>query len=1110
MKYLVQILLRFVFVCLNFICFVVQSQNIEWQSAGEIPSHHSGGGRSFGVAALNGKIYLAGGYCGSHCELNVLDEYDPKNKLWASKSAMQSKRYKPTLVSHKGKLYAIGGYGPSLLKTAERFSPELNQWEYCASMLQDRYAFEAVSLNGKIYVMGGQTYGDLPLSSVEEYDSELNTWVLKTSMPIERVSFASIVNDEKIYVFGGRKNDDLINDVYSFDPIKNKWEYVTKIPRSRQTLAAVAFGGKIWLIGGNPSSTVNLMIDEYFPEKNEWRSIASNGLSRIECYSVIVDDFLYVFGGYDQFSIQKTRLPNYVAIIDNPKSLTLDLCSNQILSVSAANATSFQWYKDNALLLGETNSLININGAKPNIVGDYYAVAINSTSKATSSVAQVVVNAKMGITNGLVAYYPFSGNANDESGNNKNGIVNGPVLVADRFGKPLSAYRFQGTGGNIFVDQPTKFWANGSFTFSCWFSVQSGGLYQPRLICNGTLDVGLTDVSGSPNTFFAGWGFDGVFPDQKLVSGKYYHLVGSYDGNVANLYLNGEKIGSKTAKWILQTTSLPLSFGKNPHTGTDWFCGDLDDIRIYNRALSECEIKALNQFESPNQIVNRAPTLNALADVKLLQNAPSQTVNLSGIGSGAVDEVQVLTVTATSDNPGLIPHPAVTYTSPNAVGSLSYQLVAGVTGKATITVTVKDDGGVLNGGQDTFSRQFTVTVAPATPCSDLNLTNGLVAYYPFNGNARDESGSSEPPNAAEPSNHIFDGNLTFTDINGTLAFGSSWMEKPSWAVPDNELEFTFSFWFNQTNYPAAGVFSWNIDNSSGGRGFGPEGFRIYSLRDQINDAIAVNKIRFGVGNEWRINKLLPNQEWSWIETDLSDQQQGWHHIVAAYSAKGVQTLYVDGVLVGRMVGVKLSRIDNADGNNLYLSGRGGVQISEVRYYSKALTDCEVTALHELETKEQINRAPTLNALADVNLLQNAQSQTVSLSGISSGAVDEVQGLTVTANSDNPALIADPSVTYTSPNATGTLIYKSVAGVTGKATITVTVRDDGGVLNGGQDTFRRQFTVTVSPLNRAPTLNALAQVPQLSRVILRFCWDLSGSGGGFLHYIFDESRALRQT
>ncbi|MEY4529120.1 MAG: Hemolysin, plasmid, partial [Nitrospirota bacterium] len=581
-----------------------------------------------------------------------------------------------------------------------------------------------------------------------------------------------------------------------------------------------------------------------------------------------------------------------------------------------------------------------------------------------------------------------------------------------------------------------------------------------------------------------------------------YQNTGS--GSLLSIYRNGDLIKYGDVSRNSVDPSVHFLIGRISNYLNSAFEGVLDDVRIYSSALSEREIKSLFQIESTEPI-NRAPTLDPLADVKLVQNPPSQTVNLSGIGSGAVDEVQGLTVTATSDNPALIANPKVTYTSPNATGTLTYQPVVGATGKATITVTVKDDGGVRNGGQDTFSRQFAVMVLPNNPCLDLDLTNGLVAYYPFNGNASDESGSSEPPNAAEPSNHKFDGNLTFTDINGTVAFDSSWLEKPSWAVPDDQLEFTFSFWFNQTNYPAAGNFSWQIDNSSFGRGFGPEGFRIYSLRNQINDVLTVNKIRFGVGNEWQINNLQPNQGWSWIETEISDQQEGWHHIVATYSAKGVQTLYVDGVVIGRLAGVKLSRIDNPDGNNLSLGGRNGVQISEVRYYSKALTDCEVNELHKLETKQQINRAPTLNALADVKLLQNSPSQTVNLSGIGSGAVDEVQVLTVIATSDNPALISNPMMTYTSPNATGTLTYQPVVGATGKATITVTVKDDGGVLNGGQDTFSRQFTVTVSPINRAPTLNALAEMKLLQNAPSQTV-NLSGIGSGAV----DEVQGLAVT
>ncbi len=74
--------------------------------------------------------------------------------------------------------------------------------------------------------------------------------------------------------------------------------------------------------------------------------------------------------------------------------------------------------------------------------------------------------------------------------------------------------------------------------------------------------------------------------------------------------------------------------------------------------------------------VNQPPTLNALANVTINENAGLQTVNLSGITSGATNEIQTLTVTASSSNPGLIPTPTVTYTSPNTTGSIAFTPVA--------------------------------------------------------------------------------------------------------------------------------------------------------------------------------------------------------------------------------------------------------------------------------------------------------------------------------------------------------------------------------------------------------------------------------------------------
>jgi hypothetical protein len=123
-------------------------------------------------------------------------------------------------------------------------------------------------------------------------------------------------------------------------------------------------------------------------------------------------------------------------------------------------------------------------------------------------------------------------------------------------------------------------------------------------------------------------------------------------------------------------------------------------------------------------IPNRPPTLNPLVNIAIDENSGPQTINLTGISSGATNETQTLTVTASSSNPGLIPNPTVNYTSPNATGTLSLTPAASAFGSATITVTV-NDGATTN---NTVSRSFTVTVRQVNqPPTISTLPNQLVA-----------------------------------------------------------------------------------------------------------------------------------------------------------------------------------------------------------------------------------------------------------------------------------------------------------------------------------------------------------------------------------------------
>jgi hypothetical protein len=107
--------------------------------------------------------------------------------------------------------------------------------------------------------------------------------------------------------------------------------------------------------------------------------------------------------------------------------------------------------------------------------------------------------------------------------------------------------------------------------------------------------------------------------------------------------------------------------------------------------------------------VNDAPTLDAVGNLIINEGAPLQTINLTGISAGG-GESQTLTITATSNNTGVVLNPTVKYISPNATGSLNFTPAADQSGSALITVTVDDGGGTANGGVQTVVRTFTVTV----------------------------------------------------------------------------------------------------------------------------------------------------------------------------------------------------------------------------------------------------------------------------------------------------------------------------------------------------------------------------------------------------------------
>jgi hypothetical protein len=197
--------------------------------------------------------------------------------------------------------------------------------------------------------------------------------------------------------------------------------------------------------------------------------------------------------------------------------------------------------------------------------------------------------------------------------------------------------------------------------------------------------------------------------------------------------------------------------------------------------------------------VNDQPTLNPINNVTIDEDAATQTINLSGISAGGA-ETQILGITATSNNPSLIPSPlAVTYTSANANGSISFTPVADQNGFATITVTLKDDGGTANGGVDTVVRTFVIQVNPVNdapvnhvPGPQTVIENSTLVFA---------SGNNNPISISDVDASSSQVKVTLTATNGVLTLPN--VGSTIFTVGDGTADPTMTFVGSVTNINAA-------------------------------------------------------------------------------------------------------------------------------------------------------------------------------------------------------------------------------------------------------------------------------------------------------------------
>jgi hypothetical protein len=193
---------------------------------------------------------------------------------------------------------------------------------------------------------------------------------------------------------------------------------------------------------------------------------------------------------------------------------------------------------------------------------------------------------------GLLAWYSFSGNADDGSGNGNNGSNQGAVLTTDRFGAANSAFSFDGTSAYIIVSTPSfAFDAAGSFTYSMWMNkTVAGGV--AMMIGSGVSGNFISLIGGGTSDFRFGTNMQAsawVWASCPYTISTWDHYIGTYDAGLMSLYKNGVFQSTATYSYSGATSAnMPLYIGRD--ITTEYFAGSIDDIGIWNRVLTPAEI----------------------------------------------------------------------------------------------------------------------------------------------------------------------------------------------------------------------------------------------------------------------------------------------------------------------------------------------------------------------------------------------------------------------------------------------------------------------------------------------------------------------------------------
>jgi N-acetylneuraminic acid mutarotase len=527
----------------------------------------------FGLSAsvVNDRIYAIGGATGPQQDLRIVEEYDPATDSWTKKTDMPNTRCWHSTSVINGKIYVIGGYAAGVISgMVEEYDPATETWTRKADMPTPRWLLSTSVVNGKIYAIGGANDSGDPFSTVEEYNPLTDTWTRKANMPTRRFALSTSVVNGKIYVIGGASGWQVfVRVVEEYDPATDTWQQKANIPTSRWWLSTSVTNGKIYAIGGcvDVHGATFSAVEAYDPENDSWIERADMLNPRKALATCVVNGKIYAIG--------RSAVPHWntgFSMVEEYNLIPLppDFNGDGIVDIKDLLRLIESWGLDDPLY-----------DIAPPPFGDGIVDAIDlellmSYWKQPIDDPTLMAHWALDEAEGTIAY--------DSAGVNDAVVVGGATWQPNG-GQVNGALQLDGIDGCV-VAGPVLNPADGPFSVLAW--IQGGAPGQVILSQQGAANWLTADSEGNLMTELAGPGRNSdPLWSQTLITDNTWHRIGFvWDGLNRALYVD-DILVAEAAQSSLEGSQMGLYIGtgKNMEPGT-YFSGLIEDIRIYNRAMS--------------------------------------------------------------------------------------------------------------------------------------------------------------------------------------------------------------------------------------------------------------------------------------------------------------------------------------------------------------------------------------------------------------------------------------------------------------------------------------------------------------------------------------------